>query len=165
MAIATHQNYENHYFWYYSMKAKYKKEYARGKYFEAKKVDDFFEKHVRKGQEDLNLFSKILLETLMNGYRVKVSIKGYTSPRSPTRYNFHLAQRRISSARNFFRQYGNGVFIPFMVDNRLMFVQTPFGEVTSPPGISDSYQDPRNSIYSVEASRERRIEIVRIERY
>ncbi len=165
MAIATHQNYESHYFWYYSMKEKYKQEYARGNYVEAQKVDDFFELQVRKGDEDLNEFTELLLQTLMKGYKIKVSIKGYTSPRSPTRYNHHLAKRRISSARNFFRQYGKGILIPYLANNQVQFVEVPFGEVTSPPGISDSYQDPRNSIYSVEASRERRIEIVQVERY
>ncbi len=162
--IVTKKNYEETYLWYYSLKDLYKTQHARGDVALKWKVDDFFEYEVRKGYEDLDLFSRTLLRALMSGYHVRVSIKGYTSPRAPSTYNENLAKRRISSVRNYFAAFEANVFQQFIDSGRLTFYETPFGETTAPAGISDAYDDARNSIYSVEASKERRVEIIEIER-
>ncbi len=165
VARTTRQNYERHYLWYYSMKEEYITKYSKGVLDDSYQVNDFFEYKVRQGYDDLYIFSEKLLKVLMEGYKVKVSVKGFTSPRAPTSYNYALAHRRIMSAKNFFNEFRDGVFKQFVQSGRFQFVDTPFGETTAPAGISDVYSDRRNSIYSVEASQERRIEIMRIEKY
>ncbi len=164
LAIVTQQNYIRHYEWYYSMKEVYKTNYSLGKAEDRYKVDDFFEYKVRKGHDDLLLFTDNLLELLKAGNKIKVSIKGYTSPRSPTNYNFNLAKRRIDSGKNFFREYKGGILNVFIRKGLLKIIETPFGETRSPDGIADAYADRRNSIFSVEASQERRIEIIDVTR-
>lgn len=163
--ISTRKTYEETYLYYYSLKDLYKTQHARGDVGLKWKVDDFFEYEVRKGYENLDLFSTTLLRGLNKGYHIKVSIKGYTSPRAPSDYNEKLAKRRISSVRNFFNTYEIAIFQPYIDSGQLIFYETPFGETTAPKGISDSYNDPRNSIYSVEASQERRVEIIEVERF
>ncbi len=162
--ITTRINYKTHYDWYYSMKQEYMEKYSLGNQDLSYAVSDFFEGNIHRGYLDLNLFAEKLLEAVQNGFQLKVGIRGFTSPRSPTQYNFALAKRRINSAEIFFFEYREGIFIEYLKNGALEFYETPLGETTSPPGISDSYADRRNSIYSVEASRERRVEILEIKR-
>lgn len=125
-------------------------------------ITDFFENEVKKGFDHLGLFSEILLKRLEKGDRVEIVIKGYTSPRAKSEYNDNLAQRRISSLRNQFERWRNGIFEPFIKAGKLVISEAPFGESKSASGISDDLFDERNSIYSVGASRERRVEIIEV---
>ncbi len=125
-------------------------------------IEDFFEESVKLGFDHLQLFSEILLKRLKNGDRVEIVIKGYTSPRAKTEYNDFLAQRRISSLRNQFERWQNGTFEPYLKAGKLVISEAPFGESQSATGISDDLFDERNSIYSVGASRERRVEIIEV---
>lgn len=125
-------------------------------------ISDFFEEEVKKGFDHLGLFSKILLQRLEKGDRVEIVIKGYTSPRAKTDYNEYLAQRRISSLRNHFLTWQGSVFEPYLKSEKLVITEAPFGESQAATGISDDLFDERNSIYSVGASRERRVEIIEV---
>ncbi|MBK8563652.1 MAG: tetratricopeptide repeat protein [Saprospiraceae bacterium] len=126
------------------------------------KILDFFEGEVKKGHDHLQLFSKILLKRLNGGERVEIVIKGYTSPRAKSDYNDYLAQRRISSLRNHFSEWQDSVFEPFLKNEKLVISDAPYGESQAETGISDDLFDERNSIYSVGASRERRVEIIEV---
>jgi hypothetical protein len=44
----------------------------------------------------------------------------------------------------------------------LVVTEKSFGEETAPPTVSDDRKNARKSIYSPEASRERRVEIIEI---
>jgi tetratricopeptide (TPR) repeat protein len=125
-------------------------------------LEDFFESEVRRGYEHLNLFSQILLKRLEKGERVEIVIKGYTSPRAKSDYNDNLAKRRISSLRNHFDTYNSGVFEAYLKEGKLVISEAPFGETKADTTISDDLLDERNSIYSVGASKERRVEIVEV---
>jgi hypothetical protein len=46
----------------------------------------------------------------------------------------------------------------------LKIIEKPIGEAQSPDYVSDDINDPRNSIFSIEASVERRVEIVEVNR-
>ncbi len=126
------------------------------------KILDFFEGEVKKGHDHLQLFSEILLKRLQTGERVEVVIKGYTSPRAKSDYNDNLAKRRISSLRNHFHDWQDAVLEPFLSNGKLVIIESPYGESQAETGISDDLFDERNSIYSVGASRERRVEIVEV---
>jgi len=166
---STKKNYEDTYLSYYKLKDEYLTEYTRPleeeAAFEAEtQLDDFFEDEVRKGYDHLFLFSDILLKRLEGNEIVEIFIKGYTSPRAKGDYNLRLGKRRISSLRNHFSTYKNGIFQSYLTSGQLMVTERSFGETTAATSISDDLNDKRNSIYSVEAAKERRVEIVEIAR-
>jgi hypothetical protein len=128
----------------------------------AVKVEQFFDTEVVSQFNRMNTFFDALFEVLKSGAKIEVQIRGFTSPRAPSDYNIALANRRIMSVRKQFSYYKKGIFWPFLKSGILTIQQLPFGETTAPQGISDDINDPKNSVYSVEASRERRVEIVLI---
>ncbi|NNF35024.1 MAG: hypothetical protein HKN68_13000 [Saprospiraceae bacterium] len=125
-------------------------------------VEQFFENEVKGGYTQLNGFLDILYDFLKQGKSANLSIKGYTSPLAASRYNLALGQRRVSSVKNEFRRYKNGILMPYIENGRLSVTDISFGEELVPEGVSDRRSDTPNSIYSVVASRERRVEIVKI---
>lgn len=128
----------------------------------AQRYEDFFEREVQKGFKDLLAFSEILLPFLQNGNEISLVLKGYASPRAEDHYNFQLSARRIVSVENFFRSYEGGALMPYIQSGQLTFQQMPYGE-TDTYFFSDLLEDERNSIYSIGASLERRVEIVQAE--
>ncbi len=126
-------------------------------------LENFFINQVDYGFEQLDLFIDILLQRLQAGDQVTIVIKGYTSPRATDAYNIALAKRRISSLRNHITTFNNGSFASFLSSRQLQIREAPLGETTVPEGVNDAYNNPRESIYSVEASQERRVEIIRLE--
>ena len=163
----TRKSYEETFLPYYAMKQEYLVEYTKtlddDQSLEAEQlIDDFFEEEVKKGYDHLFLFSDILLKRLEKGETVEIFIKGYTSPRAKTDYNLSLGKRRISSLRNHFQTYKDGIFLPYLKTNQLLITERSFGEATASTAISDDLEDLRNSVYSVGAARERRVEIVEV---
>jgi hypothetical protein len=124
------------------------------------KVRQFFEIEVEGEFNRKNAFYDAIIELLELGVKLEVQIKGYTSPRSYEGYNVALAHRRITSVRKEFFVYRKGIFLQYFQQGLLTVSELPLGESTSPEGIPDAFDDPQNSIYSVEASKERRAEIV-----
>lgn len=125
-------------------------------------INTFFEEDVQKGYRWLNRFSELLLERLESGRPVEIFVKGYTSPRAQRAYNLALSQRRISSVRNHFRSYQDGVLVPYLESGQLQVSERPFGEAAASQQVSDELADLRNSIYHPDAARERRVEIVEL---
>ncbi len=95
---------------------------------------------------------------------IEVVLQGFASPRAPSTYNDLLSSRRISSVINQFRRYSDGKLIKALNEGRLKIVQEPLGETKAPLYVSDDIADERNSIFSVPASRERRVEIIDVRR-
>jgi hypothetical protein len=124
-------------------------------------MSDFFETEVKYGHDKFNRFLAVLEKDLIKGKVYEIFVKGYASPLAKTNYNYNLSQRRIVSVYNEFYKYKNGILKKYVKNGQLKLSQKPFGEVTAPSGISDNKQDLR-SIFTVEASRERRVEIIEI---
>jgi len=116
---------------------------------------------------DLERFAELLLKVLLDSEKVTITIKGFCSPLASTDYNVNLAKRRISSLRNYFAEYQNGVFLKY-IDNpnpkegNITFGGLDIGELKVRPNVSDDYYDVKNSIYNPAAALERKIEIVAI---
>ncbi len=127
-------------------------------------INLFFENKVKRGFDYLDLFSQILLQRLEEGEKVEIFVKGFTSPRAKSDYNLHLGKRRISSVKNHFKTYNNSVFQSYLEKGQLIISERSFGETTVAEGVNDDLENQRLSIYSVEASLERRVEIVEIKR-
>ena len=165
----TRKAYEETYLPYYRSKPVYMEEYVDPlpetvRYEAERAMEDFFEQKVKKGYDYLFLFSDILLTRLQKGETVEIFIKGFTSPRAKKAYNLALGKRRISSVRNHFRTFSGGILKPYLETGQLKVSEKSFGETTASTTISDDLNDRRNSVYSVVAALERRVEIVEIRR-
>lgn len=115
LAITTTKNYKKTYEDYIALKPKYFQEYPSG-LDDAEKVQaedrltNFFEDSVDAGMQDLDKFARLMEDVLARGEKVKITMKGYCSPLASTDYNVNLAKRRISSLRNYFMEYKDGMF-------------------------------------------------------
>jgi len=163
-SYTTNKRYSETYPPYYAKKQEFMREYSAplsgaSKSDASQKVENFFEQEVRVGNDDLELFLKLLKVELDRGKNVEVFLSGFTSPRYTSAYNYRLGTRRIRSVRNELRRYNNGIYESFITSKALAVKLKSFGESESPEGIISELSDERNSIYSVEASRERRTEI------
>ncbi len=127
----------------------------------SKEMEAFFDGEVKHGMDVFKEFLKVLEKDLKNGRTYEIFLKGFASPLAKSNYNLNLSNRRIHSGFLEFHRYKNGLFLKYIKSGQLKLSQKPFGETTAPPGISDQRKDLR-SIYSVEASRERRVEIIEI---
>jgi tetratricopeptide (TPR) repeat protein len=157
-------NYATAYEGYYQRKVDYVQQFTavlsgviKGQ--EESKMKRFFEESVKGGYQQLLLFAEQLELAMELEVSLKVSIKGFTSPLNDTEYNKHLAKRRIASVKNFLNEYKNGLLKPYIEQGRLQLVELPFGETMVQTGVSDNPNDRRQSVYSISAARERRIEI------
>lgn len=103
-----------------------------------------------------------LVIILEEGHSIDIFLKGYSSPRAKSEYNQHLSSRRVNSIRNEFNRYNNGNFHPFIKGENLKIKEIPFGESQASIDVSDSIEDVRNSVYSLKAAYERRVEILEI---
>ena len=169
--IVTKKNYKKTYDDYTVLKPKYLTEYTKGleddqKIFAENRVMNFFEDSVDAGMQDLEKFALLLEKVLLRGEKVKITMKGYCSPLASTDYNVNLAKRRISSLRNYFTEYKNGMFIKYVnnineLEGRIEFFDEDIGELPVSK-VSDDVKDVRNSVYSPYAAAERKIQIIAI---
>lgn len=109
--------------------------------------------------DNFNRVDKVLKELsklVDGGYIVTLEFRGYASPLASEEYNKKLSERRINSIVNFIENN--------LGDNVKVLAKTattiPFGESMSPKEISDSKKDIAKSIYSIAASKQRKVEIV-----
>lgn len=125
-------------------------------------VNSFFQTEVKFGDDALDGFTNHLYNFLLEGSQAEIMLRGYASPRSQSSYNDALTSRRVRSVENHFYQWKGGILVPFINSGQLKLTERPLGESAAPAGISDDILDVKGSIYSIEASRERRVEILEI---
>jgi len=101
---------------------------------------------------------KELTNLVDSGYTITLEFRGFTSPIATEEYNKKLSERRIKSIINFFDTRLSDNFK--ILSKSALAV--PFGESMSPKDISDSRKDRSLSVYSVAASKQRKVEIVGI---
>ncbi|MEP6794507.1 MAG: hypothetical protein ABJB16_09300, partial [Saprospiraceae bacterium] len=116
------------------------------------------------GKREFESFMHILEQYLHEGLTFTIYLKGYTSPLASDEYNKSLGNRRISSIQNEFKSFRDGILWKYMESGDLVVTQKSFGEETAPATVSDDRKNVRKSIYSPEASKERRVEIIEIEK-
>jgi len=172
LAITTTKNYKKTYEDYTVMREQYKKEYSKGaKDKELERayndIDNLFDDSVDAGMQDLEKFAQLLLKVVKDNEKVTITMMGYCSPLASTDYNVNLAKRRISSLRNYFMEYQNGVFVkyvnnPNLNEGNITFFDEDIGELRARPNVSDDYYDTKNSVYSPAAALERKIQIIAI---
>ena len=153
---------------YYSRKDNYKIKYlslfpnSDDKVTASGEIDYLFENHVKIGFDRYDVFKKQLLIVLESGQDINIYLKGYASPLAQSEYNTALGKRRVDSIRKEFDTWNNGVLLPYIRSGQLKVTERSFGETTVPAGVSDDPGSPNKSIYSPQASLERRVEIEEI---
>jgi tetratricopeptide (TPR) repeat protein len=172
LAITTTKNYKKTYEDYSAMRDLYKKEYSKGAQDKDLEraigdIDNLFDDSVDAGMQDLEKFAQLLKKVLLDSEKVTITMKGFCSPLASTDYNVNLAKRRISSLRNYFMEYENGVFVKYVNnpnkdEGSITFFDEDIGELKARPNVSDDYYDTKNSIYNPVAALERKIQIVAI---
>ena len=152
---------------YYSRKSKFLSINSAGLRGEqltmmAGEVEAFFDNDVQYARESLNTFCKSMVEYLKLGNTAEIMIQGYASPLAENEYNLNLGRRRTSSIQNHINQWGGGALLPFVNDGILKITFKSFGETEVRPGVSDNPSDIRNSVYALDASKERRVVIIEV---
>lgn len=164
------ENYRQTLIAYMQMLDLYKEEYSKGlsgeqKARAEKDIEDFFINYVTKGFTDLQKFTSLLLYDLQNGNDIHIKIKGFCSPLNTSEYNINLAKRRISSFKNYLKEYAGGVFNKYINGTstdggKLTIYEDPIGKAQANPFVSDNPNDKRNSIYSRAAAFERKVQLI-----
>jgi len=172
LATTTKKSYKKAYEEYTAMREQYKKEYSKGasdKNYERaiNDIDALFDDSVDAGMQDLEKFAQLLVKVLKNNEKVTITMQGFCSPLASTDYNVNLAKRRISSLRNYFMEYENGILVKYVnnpnkEEGNITFIDEEVGELKARPNVSDDYYDTKNSVYSPAAAIERKIQIIAI---
>jgi tetratricopeptide (TPR) repeat protein len=126
------------------------------------RINRFFDEQVKGGFTKLEYFAEHLDLFLNSDYEVEIMVKGFASPLASHDYNLALTKRRIVSVRNYLRKAKGGIYESFIQQNKLIVTNAPLGESQALPGINDSHRHLDQSVFSPEASKERRAEIIEV---
>jgi len=152
MSVTTDKTYKDAYISYFKMEDKYN--------LYSPNSTIFFEDSLKGNFNKLNRIFSYVLADLKLGKTIQLHVKGFTSPLHKKDYNINLSKRRIQSFVNYLSLYENMSFSPFLKSGFLKIIELPFGESNSTKKVSDNPEDSLNSIYSLDAILERRIEII-----
>lgn len=118
-------------------------------------INSFFNQ-INNNYSRVDAVLKELEKLVDGGYTVTLEFRGFTSPLASEDYNKKLSERRISSIVSFIDNRLGDNFKVLAKDAQIV----PFGETLSPKEISDNRNDKAKSVYSIAASKQRRVEIV-----
>jgi outer membrane protein OmpA-like peptidoglycan-associated protein len=166
LATTSTKNYTQSYNQYYARRDKFKNVHIANsvnKLQASQEIDALFDNDIKRGFEKYDIFKNQLLLVLQNNQEVNIYLRGFASPVAASDYNTSLGKRRIDSVRKEFYDWNGGVLVPYIESKLLIITERSFGESTSPNNISDNASAPALSIYSPQASRERRVEIDEIQ--
>ena len=125
-------------------------------------IDYFFDYEVQYNCERFEQFLNLLLDDLKAGHRISMTVEGYASPIHTSKYNELISKRRIASIVNQVMEYNKGILTKYMGTGggSLQIREVAYGSSHAAQGVSDDRSQTNKSVYSVEAARERRIEIL-----
>lgn len=125
-------------------------------------IDYFFDYDVQYNCERFEQFLNLLLDDLKAGHRISMTVAGFASPIHTSQYNELISKRRIASIVNQIMEYNKGVLTKFMGTNggSLQIREVAYGSSMAGKDVSDDRSKTNKSVYSVEAAKERRIEIL-----
>lgn len=158
-------NYKQTYEEYISQRVRYMSEYSKGlppakQKLAREQINKLFDEHIDDGFYKLISFFGNLKRALLDGRRVKVTLKGYCSPLAVNDYNVNLSERRTACLNNYILGYRDAYFMDYIENGQLKIIREPYGEEFAQTSISDDVGNLKESIYSPEAALERRVEII-----
>ena len=165
--ITTGSNYEALYAAYYRKKREFMANYTEGVEIadikpKTQEIVHFFDNELKGNYDTLGVFSETLIKYLQRNNTAVISIRGYASPLAATDYNINLGRRRVDCVMNHFATYRDGMLIRYIENGSLILKEVSFGEDKANSNISENPEDRKNSVYSPAASRERKVQIVKI---
>ncbi|MFK7978998.1 MAG: hypothetical protein AB8G86_03370 [Saprospiraceae bacterium] len=165
--VVTAKNYEELFAAYYRKKREFIANYSDNTPSpvlddKTQTILDFFENDLKGNYDTLGVFSETLIKYLQRGNTAVISIRGFASPLAATDYNVNLGKRRVNCLMNHFSVYRDGMLNRYMEDGSLVLKEVSYGEEQANKSISENPKDRRNSVYSPEASKERKVQIVKI---
>ncbi len=137
------------------------KQYEFSKQIGKEAADEWF-RRVYQSSIELDTLVQYATTLLEQGYQIELTIKGYASPLATSDYNVNLSKRRIASVILELKNKNFGSLVPYFRDGSIKVVESPYGESTAPATVNDNSSNKKQSIYSVEASYERRVEIIAV---
>ena len=121
----------------------------------------FFDSCVVGNFDRIQELMDYILRQLSDGHNVVITVTGHASPLHTDSYNYILSQRRIVSFVNMIRAWKGGLLSKALDDGRLFVVQQPMGiDTLHSPRSSQHSPDP---VYSLQAAKARRIEVLSCE--
>ncbi len=133
----------------------------------ASRVRGFFKDSVEIEYKKLLVFTEELTYSLIYAKdTATIILKGYASPLGPKKasgmpdYNFNLTERRIVCVDNHFRRFPGLNQLREGNTPQLRVGREPNGAALAPANVSANPKDRRFSVFSAEASHERRVEVV-----
>ena len=121
-----------------------------------------FTEDVKNGKDKFVAFLVQLEQRLAMGEKMELEVRGFASPRSKTDYNKILSERRVNSIKNEMKSFGNGFIKKYLDNGSLKLKDVTFGDNTAKANVIGDLKDERNSIYNIDAARERRVEILKV---
>ncbi len=164
-ALTTGISYTQTYNRYFIFKDYYAGQYAAQfntaaqKLAAKEKVNQFFSERVEKEYSRMNEAFNELQKALESGAALEIQISGYASRLGTADYNMNLTKRRINSVKNEILAFNNGILSTYINNGKLRIVEIPIGETEAPKAVSDRLHDKGNSIFSPEASIQRKVNI------
>lgn len=125
-------------------------------------IDYFFDYDVQYNCERFEQFLNLLLDDLKAGHRISMTVEGYASPIHTSQYNELISKRRIASIVNQIMEYNKGILTKYMGTGggSLQIREVAYGSSHADRSVSADRSQTNKSVYSVEAAKERRIEIL-----
>lgn len=165
LADTTILSYRDAYESYTNLENEYLKNYAASlpksdKAIAERVIKIWFADTVEASFHKLVVVAAQVLKQLENGKQVRIKISGYCSPLNFNEYNILLGRRRAASVFNFLFRYRESALQQYIQSGRLKVEMVSNGEETAAKNVSDNLQDTRNSVFSLAAARERRVEIL-----
>ena len=164
----TVKSYSGTYQDYFALKDTYKDKCSKGLAGQKKadaeaEMEQFFIGSVKVEYDKLVEFTDLLLKVLKTGRTITLNVTGFASPLSDDDYNVKISSRRISSFKNYLSDFGGGVLSSYIYNGHLIINENSKGESVSAGSVSDNFNDQKNSVYSVAAAKERKIQITIIQ--
>lgn len=122
--------------------------------------DLFFNREVKMGNISLEYLTTAIATKLAEGKIMEITLNGFASPLGNEGANKLLSDRRIQTIHNYLLNSNEGKLAEYIKTGQLKVIKSAFGEGKSDKKVSDNPKDKRNSVFSLVASVERRVEIL-----
>lgn len=130
-----------------------------------KAVDYFFNYELQKSHTEMQTLLQFILKDLQAGHHITLTIDGFASPLFEDLYNVNISKRRIDCFRNTLKRWNDQALLPYLNNGSLRLETLAHGAAdTNTVAPTDPRRNPRSvrSVYSLEAARDRRIDIVAV---